>query len=152
MRLTTPLTLVLCAGLALASCASVRNSRLNPFNLFGRSTSTTSIAKPRTLAEQRLLVAQVTDLVIEPSPGGVIVRATGLPPTQGYWEAELVPGEVTDGTIAYDFRVFPPVTRKIVSSPRSREIEAAAYLSNAKLAKITEITVQGAANARTSRR
>lgn len=152
MRMKHPMIAVLSAALVLSSCASVRNSRLNPFNLFGNSTPSTNVAAPETRVDQRLLVQQVTGLVLEPSPGGVIVRATGLPPTQGYWEAELVPGEVTDGKIVYEFRVFPPLSRKIVATPRSREIEVAAYLSNNKLAKINEISVQGASNSRSSRR
>ncbi len=152
MRMTRPIAAVLSATLVLTACASVRQSRLNPFNLFGRSTASTSVAVPGTLADQRLLIREVTQLVVEPTPGGAIVRATGLPPTQGYWEAELVPGAEKDGRITYDFRVFPPTSPKIASSPQSREIEAAAFLSANKLVKISEITVQGAANARSSRR
>ena len=151
MRINRPLTLALCVVLATASCSSVRNSRLNPFNLFGRSTATETRAAVK-LEDKRLLVQQVSTLVIEPMQGGVIVRATGLPPTQGFWRAELVAGEVEDGRIAYAFRVFPPIANRIAGTVPSREIEAAAYLSNAKLATISEITVQGAANARTSRR
>ncbi len=103
-------------------------------------------------ADKRLLVTQVTDLTLEKMPGGVIIRATGLPPTQGYWEAELVARPIEDGTIIYDFRVFPPITAQIASTTRSREVTVAAYLSNVKLDSIRQITVQGSANARTTRR
>lgn len=149
-----PLIAALCAVLALGACGSIGKSRLNPFNWFGRSTeSTTTVSAPGELpADQRQLVAQVTDLTVERMPGGVIIRATGLPPTQGFWDAELVARPVEDGKIIYDFRVFPPVEQSAVSTVQSREVIVATFLSNIKLEGIRQITVQGANNARSSRR
>lgn len=146
------LVTALCATLALGACSSIGKSRLNPFNWFGRSQEATVSAPTAEIADKRALVAQVTDLTLEKMPGGVIVRATGLPPTQGFWEAELVARPIEDGIITYDFRVFPPITPKASSTTQSREIIVAAYLSNIKLDAIRQITVQGASNARTSRR
>jgi hypothetical protein len=147
------LVTALCATLALGACSSIGKSRLNPFNWFGGSEETVAVSAPTAeLADQRALVAQVTGLTLDRMPGGVIVRATGLPPTQGFWEAELVARPIEDGAITYDFRVFPPVTPKASSTPQSREIVVATYLSNIKLETIRQITVQGASNARTSRR
>ncbi|WP_022704778.1 hypothetical protein [Pseudorhodobacter ferrugineus] len=149
--MNTPLVATLCATLALGACSSISNSRLNPFNWFGGSEETVTllVEAPQ---DSRLLVSQVTDLTLERMPGGVIIRATGLPPTQGYWEAELVARPVDDGQITFDFRVFPPITAQISSTPQSREVTVATYLSNIKLDSIRQITVQGANNARTSRR
>ncbi len=148
-----PLIAALCATLALGACSTIGQSRLNPLNWFGGSEETvvayTPEGKP---ADPRALVSQVIDMQLEKMPGGVIIRATGLPPTQGYWEAELVAQPVEDGKIVYDFRVFPPIAPADVSTQQSREVTVAAFLSNIKLESIRQITVQGASNARTSRR
>jgi hypothetical protein len=148
----TPLVTMLCATLALGACSTIGGSRLNPFNWFGGSEEVAVAAPQERPADPRLLIAQVTDMQLERMPGGVIIRATGLPPTQGFWQAELVARPVEDGTIIYDFRVFPPIGGTAISTPQSREITAAAFLSNIKLNDIRQITVQGEANARSSRR
>lgn len=148
-----PLIAALCATLALGACSTIGKSRLNPFNWFGGSEETAAAPSPLDKpADPRLLVSQVTEMHLEKMPGGVIIRATGLPPTQGYWEAELVARPVEDGHIIYDFRVFPPVDVAAVSTPQSREVTVGAFLSNIKLEGIRQITVQGETNARTSRR
>lgn len=140
----------LAATLVLSACGG---SRLNPFNWFRRSERTATVAPaPDAPADPRALVDQVTDLVVEPLTGGVVVRATGLPPTQGFWDAELVARPVEDGVLVYDFRVSPPAPGAAVSTVQSREITVGAYLSDIKLAGITQITVQGARSARTTRR
>ncbi|RUS60546.1 hypothetical protein EGN72_08155 [Pseudorhodobacter sp. E13] len=148
-----PLIAALCATLALGACSTIGKSRLNPFNWFGGSEETVAVLSPTERpADPRLLVSQVTEMQLERMPGGVIIRATGLPPTQGYWDAELVARPVEDGKIVYDFRVFPPLGGAAVSTPQSREVTVAAFLSNIKLDSIRQITVQGETNARTSRR
>ncbi|MDN5788597.1 hypothetical protein [Pseudorhodobacter sp.] len=151
--MNTPLIAAVCATLALGACSSIGSSRLNPFNWFGSSepaqASDVDLSRP---ADPRALVAQVIDMKIEQTVGGVIIRATGLPPTQAYWEAELVPRPVDDGKLVFDFRIFPPIFRANVSTPRSREVTVAAFLSDIKLQGIRQITVQGASNGRTSRR
>lgn len=147
-----PLVVALCTTMALGACSTISGSRLNPFNWFGGSEETVAAAPVGKPADKRLLVAQVSDMKIEKMPGGVIVRAIGMPPTQGYWEAELVARPVEDGQIIYDFRVFPPLTLQSTSTSQSREVTVAAFLSNIKLEGINQITVQGASNARTSRR
>ena len=52
----------------------------------------------------------------------------------------------------FDFYVFPPVIPMDANTPQSREINVATSLSDIKLAAITQIVVQGANNARSSRR
>ena len=148
----TPLVAALCASLALGACSTISNSRLNPFNWFGGSQEVALSPTATRPADPRRLVAQVVDMQLEKMPGGVIIRATGLPPTQGYWEAELVARPVEDGAIVYDFRVFPPLDRAAVSTPQSREVTVATFLSDIKLRGIRQITVQGDSNGRTSRR
>lgn len=154
MRLQKTVTL-LCL-VALAGCGGLRDSRLNPLNWFGRSEAATlEPLVPTAAADQRALVAEVIDLQIDVLPGGAILRATGRAPTQGYWQAELILREGPDADPAapiYDFRIFPPVTPAAVSTPQSREVTVAVYLSDIDLAAISAITVQGAANARAVRR
>jgi hypothetical protein len=144
-----PLILALAAVLALSACG---NSRLNPFNWFkGRDREVPTVAAEAADvdADGRGLIAEVTRVVVEPMAGGAIVRATGLPPRQGYWDAELVPREIDEnGVLVYDYRVFPPLEPTAVSTPQSREITAAAYLSDIRLQAVSEIVVQGQANAR----
>lgn len=143
------------AALALvAGCSSVRQSRFNPANWFGGSQE--DEAPPQRAdetADGRLLVREVTEVVVEPVGTGALVRATGLPPTQGWWDAELVAHPIDEeGRMVFDFRVSQPPGPTPASTPVSRQIVAAAYLSNAKLREVREIIVRGAENARATRR
>ena len=139
-------------GVGLAGCARIRESRLNPFN-WGRSRERERVVLPEAPADPRARVAEVLTLVIEELPTGVIVRATGRTPTQGWWDAELVEQPLTEeGVLVFDFRIFPPIERTDVNTPQSREVTVAIHLSNIKLEPINEIVVQGEANARALRR
>ncbi|MCU0900890.1 MAG: hypothetical protein MUC82_10415 [Cypionkella sp.] len=147
-------TAALVSVLVLTSCGAVRDSRLNPFNWFGRSEPVQAAAGP--LVERRdprLLVADVASLVIEPYSAGAIVRATGVMETQGWWEAELVEVEQEDPShLVLDFRILPPVTPTPVNTVRSREVTVAMTLTPRRLETITRVTVQGERSARTTRR
>ncbi|SNT11032.1 hypothetical protein [Tropicimonas sediminicola] len=149
------------AALVLAGC----QSRYNPGNWgwFGGSRSAPTL-EPRDGYEQnadfRPLVEQVVSMTVEQTPGGAIVTATGLPPTQGYWKADLVStyqtvtGEVAakDGEIRLEFRIVPPPTPTPASTARSREVTTALFLTDQTLRNVRQITVVGQANARSSRR
>ena len=152
MRL--PVTAVLIAALSLGGCAKVRDSKFNPLNWFGRSQAQT--AAPGTVpADPRSLVQQVTALEVARQPGGAIVRASGLPPTQGWWDAELGAendGIAKDGVLSYRFVVFAPPGERRVSTPQSRELTAAIYLSDMRLQDVRQIVVLGATNSRSVRR
>mgnify|MGYP000359593066 CR=1 FL=1 len=149
-----PLLAAIAVTLAVSACGRIAESRLNPFNWFGRSERAATVAiAPDAAPDGRLLVAEVTGLVIERDPGGAIIRATGLPPTQGFWAAELVSVAVEDaGVKLFEFRVFPPEGARAVSTPQSREITVATYMTDLELQGIGQITVQGQGNARTARR
>ena len=137
-----------------AGCGRLADSRINPFNWFGASRSAPAPAAPVD-ADARLLMPQVTKLVVEKMPTGVIVRATGVPPTQGWWKAELVPddfGIPKDGVLTYRFRIWNPPAPTDASTVRSREITAAAYISTPKLAEISKIVVVGETNQMETRR
>ncbi|MCB2129863.1 MAG: hypothetical protein KDE03_12485 [Rhodobacteraceae bacterium] len=152
----TPVTILLVTVLTVGACGTIRESRLNPFNWFGRSqSSSATVAADQAKADPRNPVEEVIAMDVARQPGGAIVTATGLPPTQGWWSAELVAendGEPVDGVMTYTFVVFPPVKGGTVSTPQSREVTAAVFLSNIKLAGIRQIVVQGKTNSRSSRR
>ncbi|MBF9060191.1 hypothetical protein HKCCSP123_13480 [Rhodobacterales bacterium HKCCSP123] len=132
------------------SLAACGNSRLNPFNWFGGDRETrVEAVEGATPDDLRGLVSEVVDLSVEPTSQGAIVRATGLPPMQGYWEADLVEVERTETSIVYEFRVFPPVQATRVSTPQSREVITGTQLSNFELRGIRTVTVIGAQNRRT---
>ena len=144
---------VLGLTVALAGCAGVRQSKLNPFNWFKKSQPRETIVLPKEGSDPRGLVETVLSMQVEPIPGGAVVRARGLTPTQGWWDAELVPQDLDDkGVLVYEFRLLPPVGKTDVNTQASREIDVAIYISDIKLESVREIVVQGATNARSARR
>ncbi|WP_413717262.1 hypothetical protein [Silicimonas sp. MF1-12-2] len=149
--------LTLAMAIALSGCG-FGQSRLNPFNWF-RSGPEAETLEPVFLQERqdrRPLVAQVTGLVIERTPGGAIIRATGLPPEQGWHGAELVnedrDGNPINGVLTYSFRAVPPPEPTRVSTVQSRELTVAVFVSDITLASAREIRVTGALNSRAARR
>lgn len=146
-----PIALTL--ALALAACGSAGESRLNPLNWFGRATPT-AIAVPAgsatTLPDGRQPVEQVTLLRVEPSGSGAVVEARGLPPVQGFWDAELVAtgdGRPVDGVLVYELRVFPPLVPRPAGPPASREVVVGAAIPSAVLRDVRVVRVLGRLNA-----
>jgi hypothetical protein len=125
---------------------------------WGGSTEEVSTLAPEegyvTVADFRGMVAEITSMSVVTTNGGVVVHATGLPPTQGYFAAELVPlnGEKPEnGTLTYEFRTAPPLTQSRVSSEASRDIVVAHVISDAKLRGVSQIKIVSATNTRSSR-
>ncbi len=144
---------VLGLAVAVAGCGKVRQSRLNPFNWFRKSKPRETIVLPGAETDPRPLVDTVLSMAVEPIPGGAVVRARGVTPTQGWWDAELVKRDVEEpGVLVYEFRLQPPAEPTDVNTQQSREIDVAIYLSDVKLDGVHEIVVQGAKNARSARR
>ena len=143
------------SAILLAGCGRVRESRLNPFNWFGRSEDETGTVDPvQAVRDPRPLVDQITALTIEPTPTGAIVRATGLPPVQGWHSAALVSqnDEPVGGEMIYYFRAVPPNGTTRVSTAQSRELTVATQLTADELAETRLVRVVGARNARVVRR
>lgn len=138
--------------LGLSGC----DTRLNPFNWFGNDREErVQIDESATQAprDNRQLVTEVIDLDVDPMPGGAIVRAVGLPPTQGYWEADLVLVSELDRELVFEFRVYRPLDPNTrVGPPQSREIVAGTSLSRQDLAGIRSIVVMAQENRRIVRR
>ena len=144
--------------LAVAGCG-FSQSRLNPFNWFGGDQEEATLEPEggyaQAEADYRPLVAQVTRLEVKPTQGGAIVSAAGLPPTQGWWDAELIAendGFAVDGVMSYRFVLMPPsadspAARRVLT-PESREVTVAAYINNVRLTDVRKIVVTGANNAR----
>jgi hypothetical protein len=142
--------------IALAGCARVSESRLNPLNWFGRGHKVeTVVVEPSASIDPRNLVAQVATLRVEQVPGGAIVRATGVAERQGYFDAQLLPvgGEVAvKGVLTYYFKVSPPITQTRVGTARSREIVVGRFVSNQTLQGVKQIRVNARTNALAARR
>jgi len=142
---------------ALAGCSTPwRDSNANPANWFSTDD------RPETLVpieedlviDNRPLVAQVTAVSVDRTPGGIIRRATGLPAAQGYWDAGLVleqrDGEPVDGLLSFVFRATPPTTRS-EGARATRELTVARFLSNQQLQGVSELRVVAEQNSRSVR-
>ena len=119
------IALTLCLGLV--ACGE---SRLNPMNWFGgqREERITVVETEGQVRDPRPLVTEVVGLSIEATTSGAIVRATGVTPTQGYWQADLVEAERDGSTLVLEFRAAAPTSPHPQGSARSREIVAAVTL------------------------
>jgi hypothetical protein len=146
------------AALALAACAP--GGALSGLNPFSRSTEV-GLEGPAAppggalrVADDRGLVQDVTALVARPLPGGVVLEARGLPPVQGFWDADLVRvgRGPQDGVLTLDFRVEPPLEPRPPGTAASREVVTAAYVSDAALRGVRTIRVRGLTSAREVRR
>ncbi|MDA8747151.1 hypothetical protein N9M66_02950 [Litoreibacter sp.] len=145
----------LLAILAVAMIVSACSSRLNPVNWFGRDRAEVVETAPdaNVTRDGRRFVDQVVQLAVDATPNGAIVRAVGLPLTQGYWDAELVRVNSQDPSlVVFEFRVVPPLERRNQGTEQSREIIAATSISNAALQGVRSISVVGARNRRSVRR
>ena len=151
--MTRALPLILALAVALPGCARLAESRLNPLNWFGPSVPSAAQGPlvPEGAAatyDLRQPVAQVTDLAVEPTVSGAILRATGVAPGQGWFNAQLVETAREGGLVTYEFRLEAPAT------PRGGQqtITVARSIDAADLAGVSVIRVQGQQNAREARR
>ena len=148
---------MLALTLTLGGCGDFNESRFNPRNWFGKAEPAPQPYDPEQFEprrDPRPLIDQVTALSLDKIPGGAILRATGLPPTQGYWSAELVAVEgrgIAENVLVFDFRVVPPRDPGAPGHPASRELVVATYLTSNELAGIARIVVRGASGERSVR-
>lgn len=162
---------VIISGLVLsllAGCATVKESRFNPLNWFGKSEAVAvdengqNVTVLKTLAprkgypvfvDTRPLAPQISELQMVKSASGAIVTATAALPSAGYYDAELVaaPSDRAD-TLVFDFRLRAPSETVPALSPAQRQITAAKSLSNTEIAGIRTVIVRGADGARQVRR
>lgn len=176
MRLILPALLV--ATLTVSACAAIRDSRVNPANWFGNSRSEPIQSDPRAAtnplipetrrrglfaglrAQSRIYVGtpidQVTNLVIEPVPGGAIVRATGIAGEDRVYDVRLTTESdenvPVDGVLTYQLRGIHSDRPTRTLSQRVRTVTAARRLTDQELAEIRVIRVEGLRNAQTTTR
>ena len=145
------------AGIAgatgLTGCVRVGRSRLNPFNWFGRGEEIAAVTPEGAVVDPRPLVPQVIRLEVESNAEGAIIRVAGLPPRQGWYDAALVRVPTAEpDVLSYQLRAQPASDATLASTPPSREIVVAAFVSDQRLRGIREIRVSGALNALAARR
>lgn len=148
-----PLLAALAMVLALGACGSMRESRMNPMNWFGRESTETLAPRGGWGGEvdRRALVPVVTELDVIQTTGGALVRASGVTDSQGWWDVALRPtneGRPVDGVLIYEFVVAAPRTQTGIVSEASRTVTAGVKLSNSRLAGVRSILVRGANNQR----
>lgn len=148
--------LLLVALVGLTACSGLRESRINPFNWFGKSREEQVASAPvATRIDNRPLIDQVVSLKVDRRIGGAIVRAEGLAATQGWWDAELVAqndGRPVNGTLAFEFRARPPVNPAPVGPERTRLVLVGYDLTSQDLAGVRRVVVIARNNRRTSSR
>ena len=148
--------LVCVAPLLVAGCGAVNTSPLNPFNWFGGREDPQAVSPLEQPADPRPLIDQVTQVTIDSTPAGAIVRASGLAAAVGYWNAALVPvnrdGEAdASGVLTLEFRAVPP-PEPTPGSPAARTVVTGYFVSRQRLQDVRVITVTAATNSASVRR
>jgi hypothetical protein len=145
-----PLPLLIAATVTLAGCSTLSESRLNPLNWFGSSGApVVADGRPLVPADAVTVVTDtrplmtVTRVEVARTGDGALVTATGVQPAPGHFNAQLARVGI-DGTIL--------VLRMVAEAPPApvggtREIIAATAVSNATLAGLTGVRVEGAGGA-----
>jgi len=168
-----PATLLILATVMLTGCATVSESRFNPFNWFGSSEPDPAAMDVAAADVNPLIprgrasiflddgpevfagrpIADVTELLVERRPGGAIIRATGQASRVGPFDVRLIPdaADSTDTTLIYDLRALQSAGPRS-TGPRARQVTVATWMTDQDLAGIRTITVRGANNARSVRR
>ena len=164
------LTVLVVSSLVLAGCG---DSRLNPRNWFGKkqaprtvqTTEATAAEKNPLIPDSRgglfsrrkqapvyegVPVDQVTEVAVERTAGGAVVRVGGLSLRQGAYDVRLTSDNkytAVDGVLTLTLKAVQPTdTRQ--GPERTRRIQAARYLSRQELEKIRAIQSVGARNYR----
>lgn len=156
--MTTRLITVIAMVLVVAGCGRVAESRFNPFNWFGSSQEEQTSLIPsdanyRAPVDSSVQIAELTGMRVDRMPGGAIVTAEGVAPTQGFWDPSLVEAEAEEGgAIVLDFRVERPFRRHPAGGVPTRTVSAGVFLSDIKLRGVNRIIVRGATTQRVSRR
>jgi hypothetical protein len=168
-------TVMMISGLLLTGCSGFRESRANPGNWFG-SSSTVERAAPTDaqtfnplIPEKRDSILQrkseaesyegtpiyaVEGVMIERSAGGAIIKATGQSLRQGAFDVRLWPengGEPANGALTYTMRAIQR-TDTPQGAAQTRRVEAGHFISTQTLEEVSEIRVIGATNIATTRR
>jgi hypothetical protein len=158
------------SALVLGGCGAISESRFNPLNWFGRAqvdpVSTAAVnpliptgrggisllGSDDTAIPAGPLVDQVTDLTVEPIPGGALIRATALSDRVGAFNVTLEPvndGLPVDGVLSLEMRAYTAPAGNVPTTERARSYVAALRLSDSDLEAVRTIRVTAARNAAT---
>jgi len=128
---------------------------LNPFNWFRGGDQRAAVpesllpARAVFVVDSRAMVDQITGISVEKTPTGAIVRATGLAPAQGYFNAGLVVvASARNGDLTLQFRARPPGQTTAIGPPHLRKLVVGYALSAAQVRGIRRIHVVAMRNSR----
>lgn len=167
----TFLTLLVISTMVLSSCSSWRESRANPSNWFGKSRSApvaASAENPNPLIPEQTSIFrkdkreiyrgtpidQITELTIERTSNGAIVKVTGVSRLQGAFDVRLVSetkGEPVDGVLTFTLKAQQP-TDQGLGNTTTRTVRTGRHISNQVLEQTKTVRVIGERNERTTRR
>ncbi|MHA3978513.1 hypothetical protein ACW9UR_12575 [Halovulum sp. GXIMD14794] len=101
-------------------------------------------------ANGSVLMDGLASVIPEPALRGLLIRATSIAPTQGYYGSILLPayGGAPDsnGIVTFAFRAFPPEVPQPVGAPRSRQLTAAVFIQDSELANVRGFRVLSRTN------
>lgn len=140
---------------ALGGCGRVADSRANPFNWFGGSDEVVVAADVSPEAEalrDDTLLPNVLELEAAPHPGGVILTAKGLAPTQGFHSGELVLVSQAANEMVFELRATAPGTAQPEGAQATREMVVGIFLSQQTMGNASRIVVIAGENRRSVRR
>lgn len=107
------------------------------------------IGEPRNLPDA-VPVPSMREPLLERAYGGVIIRATGIAPTQGYYNAALIPakGGAPDaaGIVTLALVAVPPDAPQAVGPERTRLLMTAAFVPTLELRGVRGYRVIAGAN------
>lgn len=166
-------TLLILATALLTGCATISDSRFNPFNWFGSSQPDPAALNPAEAEVNPLIprraislfrdtepevfagrpVAEIAELLVERRPGGAIIRVTGVARRVGPFDVRLIADEAASDaeTLVLDLKALQQAGPHN-TGPRARQVTAARWITDQDLRGIRTITVRGADNARSVRR
>lgn len=157
--------LTVASSLLLGACSGWRDARVNPSNWFGSARSAPAVPEDastqnplipeRTSILQRdrsesyagTPVASLTDLSVERTSSGALVRVTGHSARQGAYDVRLVnetDDEPVDGVLRYTLSAIQPEEQGIGPAV-SRTVRAGVHIPGTVLERTTRIEVAGAA-------
>lgn len=164
------------SSLTLAGCSGFRDSRANPVNWFGQSTTAPRSAPVNDATANPLIPAErsnsifrrrpdaeryagtpiyaVQDVVVEPSSGGAIVKATGFSLRQGAFDVRLWPednGAPVDGLLTYTMRAVQRADTP-QGPEQTRRVSAGQFVSSQTLEKVRGVRVLSQTTTATSSR
>ncbi|NNU80608.1 hypothetical protein HMH01_09190 [Halovulum dunhuangense] len=123
---------------------------LNPFGGRDEAPARSSDGMPVAPADGSVLVERLETVRPEPALRGVIIRASGIASTQGYFGARLAPvnGGLPDeaGVVTYEFRVLPPETVEPTGTDTQRRLIVATFVPDADLAEVRGFRVVARTN------